>query len=318
MKSTPKTLTDYSAPQTRKFLPKLLNRAKAGSLLLLSSLVFAPHGNADTAARIGSQEIDLEQLQALLPDLTPDEKLAFAANPETFNQYVRTLLIRQVVHDAALANEWDLNPKAQAAVERARQAAIVESYLQAIAAVPENFPSEDQLAAFYEANRASFTAPKQYELSQVFLSTVGADDAGSLRQRAEQIHQAIAAGKIEFAEAAEKYSDEDATSGNGGRIGWIAEDNLQPDLKPSVAALSPGEITGVVELSDGFHIVRLEQISEAFTVPFAEVRERLAAQLRARRAQANREAFLERLIRENPIALNEIVIENLLMEQTGR
>ncbi|MFP4351498.1 MAG: peptidylprolyl isomerase [Puniceicoccaceae bacterium] len=318
MKHTAKTIANPSVPHTGKFLPQLVKRAKTGSFLLLSCLLSAPPASAETAARIGGRQIDLEELEALLPDLSMDEKLAFAANPETFNQHVRSLLIQEIVHDAAVANEWDQNPKARAAVERARRSAIVESYLRAVAEVPESFPSEEQLEAFYEANRSSFTASKQYELSQIFLSAAGADDTGSLRQRAEEIHQAIARGEMEFAEAAEKYSDEESTSENGGRIGWIAEDNLQPDLRPAVAALSPGEMTEVVERPDGFHIVRLEQVSEAFTVPFEDARGRLAAQMRARRAQANREAFLDRLIRENPVALNEIVIEKLLKEQTER
>ncbi len=306
--------TEEPAPNRLK---RILRKGTRAGATVIASLAFLEGTlHAETAARVGSREIDLDQLEALMPELTPSEKMAFAANPETFNQYVRSLLIRQVVHEAAIENEWDLNPKAQEAIERARQSAIVESYLQAVAGVPEDFPSEEQLTAFYEANRASFTAPRQYDLSQVFLSTSGSENPEALEERANKIRQAILEERIGFAEAAEKFSEEEASAENGGRIGWVAEDNLQPDLKPLIAELEPGEITDVVRLPNGFHIVRLEETREEFTVPFEEVRSRLAAQLRARRAQANREAFLQRLIDENPVALNEIVVGELLEERT--
>jgi len=307
------------------FLPKIrpilchARRNAAIGALVGSGIAFLPaSGSAEVAARVGDREVSLEQLKKLLPELTPAEAMSFAANPETFNQYVRSLLIRQIVLESAVQNQWDLNPKARQAIERASESALVESYLQAIASVPEEFPSEEQLQAFYEANRTSFRAPEQFRISQIFLAVGEGENSTAVQAEARTIREAVAAGEIDFSEAARRYSEDEASAQNGGSVGWLTEETLQPDLRPIVSSLQANEVSDVIELTGGFHILRLDEKQDAFTIPFADVRDRLASQLRARRAQANREAFLERLIQENSIALNELFLARLLEEETDR
>lgn len=270
---------------------------------------------ADTVARVGGDEVELGELREMLPELGETQRAALSQNPEGLNQLVRTLLIRQMVLEEAIATNWDQNPQALAAIEEARKAAIVESYLEKVSEVPEGFPSESQLKAFYESSRASLTAPKQYKLAQIFVSAEKVGGMERAAERARQIYDVASKDLSKFGAYAKKYSDEETTAEKEGEIGFLTLDSLQPTLRPLVENLEVGAMTEPVELSEGYHLVKLLEVQDAYTLPFEDVREQLAVRMRENRANVNRRAYLERLARENPVAINELVLSKLLGEE---
>ena len=50
----------------------------------------------------------------------------------------------------------------------------------------------------------------------------------------------------------------------------------------------------------------------ASTRPLSEVRDALVAQMRAERAQANRQAYLAKLLEQSPPAINELALSKVL------
>lgn len=97
------------------------------------------------------------------------------------------------------------------------------------------------------------------------------------RAEAEQI--AAQATPENFAKLAKQHSTDTGTAKNGGDLGSFSEAQFRQQFDPTFAeaalALEPGEISGVVETSFGFHVIRL--VSR--TVPtFEQSRDQLAAQ----------------------------------------
>ena len=67
--------------------------------------------------------------------------------------------------------------------------------------------------------------------------------------------------KYGFEAAASKYSISD-TSVNGGKIGWIKNNNLSEKLKKQILNLNEGQISNLIEIPNGNLLIKLNQKRE--------------------------------------------------------
>ena len=68
-------------------------------------------------------------------------------------------------------------------------------------------------------------------------------------------------GNYGFEAAAGKYSISD-TSANGGKIGWIKNNNLNEKLKKQISDLNEGQISNPIEIPNGNLLIKLNQKKE--------------------------------------------------------
>ncbi|AHF89895.1 peptidyl-prolyl cis-trans isomerase [Opitutaceae bacterium TAV5] len=264
-------------------------------------------------ARTGDTEIKIEDIRASLETLAPQEQAALARDPNLLNQAVRSLLARQIVLKEALEKKWDQSPAAATALQRARENALVESYLQAVSLPPEGFPSETELKALYEANKAQLIVPRQVRLSQIFVAKP--KEAAALnkaRAKLASVEDDLAAAGADFAAIARTSSDERNSAERGGEAGWVLETQLRPEIRAAVAGLALEKIAGPVELDDGWHFVKIHEEKEPQTLAFDQVRGQLTQQIRTEKAKANRQTYLARLLEQNPLVINELALPQLL------
>ncbi|EIP99046.1 hypothetical protein OpiT1DRAFT_03549, partial [Opitutaceae bacterium TAV1] len=137
---------------------------------LLSTGVLAADGGSGIIARVSDTDVRIDDIRSSLESLDPREQAALAANPALLSQAVRSLLARRVVLAEAVAQKWDKNPAFTAQLEKLRENALIESYLQSVSQPPADFPSEADLHAVYEANRAALVAPRQFRVAQIFVA----------------------------------------------------------------------------------------------------------------------------------------------------
>ena len=83
---------------------------------------------------------------------------------------------------------------------------------------------------------------------------VRGDDAAA-RARADALHARVAGGE-DFAAVAREESDDTVTRGQGGDLGWFAQEDFGPQFGAQVAALQDGEISGPFRSQAGWHIVQ--------------------------------------------------------------
>lgn len=265
-------------------------------------------------ARIGTNEIDAATLRELLPPLDEAQRRAVAADPAAQAQLVRSVLVQRVVVELARRDKWDQNPVAQKQMAAARDAALAESYLRAVCQVPENYPSDSELQAFYQANQRAFMEPPRYRLAQLFVavSVTDATVAAAAQTKLDQILSELSDPAADFSAVVRRYSDEKDSASRGGEVGWLAESQLRPELRPLLGGLKAGQVSAPVRLSDGWHLVKCLEIRPESPVAFATIRTALADRMRAERTAANRQAYLARLLQDNPVSLNELALRDLL------
>ena len=265
-------------------------------------------------ARAGDKEITASQIQPYLAKVSPAERDALLQNPAALSRAVRTILLQRQLLDEAKSAEWEKKPETQALLARVRDAAIAESFLESVTALPPDYPSDAEITALYDTRKDSLRLPTQYRLAQIFIAS--SEDKAKAKSEAGALAKQVKSG--DFAALAKANSDEPVSAAKGGEVGWLAEDSIQPAIRKALSGAGKDAIAGPIELGDGFYFVKILDLREPRTATLDEVRPQLIAALRQERAALNRQAYLERLQAKAPVTLNEIALPGLLSTDTKK
>jgi peptidyl-prolyl cis-trans isomerase SurA len=159
--------------------------------------------------------------------------------------------------------------------------------------------NEEEVAKFYEENKASFSTPPQITLREVLIAVpesdkginVAADDEA--RAKAEDVRKRVLAGEP-FAQLASQLSDS-GSKANGGLIGPISRDDLSPELQKQIAAMKPGDLTPALRTPRGYQIIKLESAVGAKTKTLDEARAEVSDKLAGTKRQGQLEQYLQQL-----------------------
>jgi len=248
--------------------------------------------------------------------LDAKERAALTADPALLKQVVQLTRAQQLLLREARAQKWDERPEVQAKLERARNTALAESWLQSVSEPPPDYPGEAEIKAAWESRKASLATPRQYRLAQIFIACPkGSPAAAEQKAKAKlaAVQKRLDSPNEDFATVATAAS-EDATSANkGGEIGWLSDAQIQPELRAPIGRLRQHEISAPVRLNDGWHILKCLDKREARTPALEEARASLVQQLRAWKTQANSEAYVARLLQEDPVSADLSTIGQALI-----
>ncbi len=272
--------------------------------LLLSLSLIATIARGDTVlGKIGEIELTTAGAREALAGLQAESNAPLAKDPAAVGQYVRALLIQRLVLKQADEGKFAEDPAIIAKLVRARETALAEAFLESHSTPPDGYPSDDELKAAYEAAKPSLLRPKAWNLSQIFVKDEGKRDA---------IQKSLAAKGADFPAIARESSEEKASAANGGAIGWLTEAQLQPAVAGKIPSLAKGQISPPIRLNDGWHFIKVTDIREPSTATFDQVREQLIVRLRADRAKRMRAEFITQLLKDHPLAINEIELSKIL------
>ncbi len=125
----------------------------------------------------------------------------------------------------------------------------------------------------------------------------GPDDDVRAVARAESLRQMVLDG-ADFASVAAGYSEDAASSVRGGDLGWFSPADLDPAFVAPVAALSEGEMTGVLKGATDYYILQLTGYEEEREAELDEIREQLKDYIFNLRAEEAYVALMDRLKNE--------------------
>lgn len=290
-------------------------------ILLTSAAPLAAQSPSSTdglIARIGDLKVTVGDVKTSLAALGAKEGAAIRNDPALLNQVVRSLLVQRVLLREAEAGGYEKKPEVAAQLARARDVALTESYLQSVATPPETYPNETELKAAYEAARPSIGVPKSWRLAQIFIALPKDADKTALEKaqtRLDAVQKALKSTPADFAKLASAHSEEQASASRGGEIGWLAETQIQPGIREKLGSLKTDAISEPIRLDDGWHLVKVLDAREPYTPTLDQIRSQLVAQLRAEKTRENSQAHLAKLLQENPLAINELALDQIAEAQ---
>jgi peptidylprolyl isomerase len=279
----------------------------------LATIAFAAVGS-EVVARLGGTDITAAMLGNYLRTLDPALRQQAFADGAVMDRLVRLEIARMAVLKEAKAKKWDQRPEVAQEIERARSNAIVNTYLASLSAPPSDYPSAAEIQSAYDLNRDSFMQPRQYWLEQIFIASpanASAEAAAAAQKKAADVAAKAKAPDAKFEDLARTYSERKDTAERGGDLGWLPENDVVPEIRSQIAGMSKGEVSQPIHVADGWQIVRLVDIKPAAVRPLDEVKDTIIRALRQRKAAENQQAYVNELVRKNPISLNEIALRNL-------
>jgi peptidyl-prolyl cis-trans isomerase D len=178
-------------------------------------------------------------------------------------------------------------------------------------------PTPQQVEAYYQANLQQFSNPEQVHAQHILLKTSG-KDAAAVRKQAESILKEAKAPGADFAALARKYSEDEASKGSGGDLGFFGRGSMVKPFEDAAFAMTPGQVSDLVETDFGFHVIKMIEKRAAGQRPLAEVKDQIAEQLKWQQAQERASALatalearitspadLDAAARENGLKVND-------------
>jgi peptidyl-prolyl cis-trans isomerase D len=147
--------------------------------------------------------------------------------------------------------------------------------------------SVEEIEDWYEDREFEYTEPAAYEISHILFALprdASAESISAVRILAEDVAGKISNGEITFANAVRKYSNDPASAGKGGDLGFVLENEIDRSIRDAISNLEAGEITEPVPTSNGFEVVRLDSFRDSRLTPFDEVRDGIKDQLKTEKA----------------------------------
>jgi peptidyl-prolyl cis-trans isomerase SurA len=184
--------------------------------------------------------------------------------------------------------------------------------------------TDQDVQDFYNQNRAQFNVTEpQYRIAQIVvtphkdpgLRNRKNDDATTdpeARRKIAALEQQLNNG-ADFAQVAMDFSEDPASAGSGGDLGYVPESSLSqsdPALKKMVVSLKPGQVSGVIALRDSYRILKLvsKEAPGQRDMNDPAVQQSIRDNIRNRKEQLLRAAYLA-------TARNNAKITNYLAQQ---
>ncbi len=146
---------------------------------------------------------------------------------------------------------------------------------------------EADILRMYEDNPDRYRQPGSRSVSHILLSvSPDAVDAqiDQVRRSASEI-VARARGGESFASLAEVNSDDKGSAKRGGELGVIRPGTMVKPFEDAVFEMIEGEISEPVRTQHGFHVIRLDRITESTVQSLDQVRSEIKAEVRRLRAE---------------------------------
>ncbi len=98
----------------------------------------------------------------------------------------------------------------------------------------------------------------QVKVRHIVIDTNAIRNRKKAKALADRLRHEIKAGDS-FASVAKQYSDDKSTASDGGELGWITVNQINPKTRRVISNLNPGQVSPVLKAAKGFEIIKLQK-----------------------------------------------------------
>lgn len=161
--------------------------------------------------------------------------------------------------------------------------------------------TSDELRKYFDANSKKFLKPESVDLSEIFLSFAGKQEA-DVKARADQL-VAQARGGADFCTLAAAYSERPPQNGQKQcKVGLFQVPDLRPDIAGVIKDLKAGGVSNPLKTDEGYQILRVDTRTAGSNTPTFNENEVRGAMTQERSPKA-REEYLQKLRNESYVKI---------------
>lgn len=233
-----------------------------------------------------SQDIVVRQLAQLTKLETPPSSIAaLSAQAENLNLVLQVATLDASSVATAEATDADLqkfyNDNTQLYSKPESRDLVVLSVKRADIAKDIDVPEHAVKAAYVE-NKASYKLPEARVVRHILLDN--RDDAVKAAEKIKTL--------ADFEKVANEVSKDPGNMGRGGALGTIGEKDVVPAFGKVAFSIAPNTLSAPVQSNFGWHLIWVESVVAAKDVPYEEIKDAIAKDMKANEA----DSAMERII----------------------
>lgn len=226
-----------------------------------------PTPPAPLAAQVNGQYIfltDYERRVAQYEQALADQGLDPA---QARDQVLEGLIDGALIQQGAVAlgiqvSDEELDRQVEADIEAGGGQAAFNEWLEATGQTREDYREMLRQSMISQRAMEAVTGGLQTEAEQVHARHIQVESEEEAQEILAQLQQGA-----DFATLARERSTDLATRENGGDLGWFPRGMVAPELENAAFALQPGEVSDVLPLGEGYHLIQLVEREAARPLP---------------------------------------------------
>ncbi len=224
------------------------------------------------------RQIDLDYVSLLITNMNEQERLKILEGPGLFKQVIENEANNRSTVSAAVSNKLVNDRNVEFLMRRGAENILREAYLNRLvmSKLPKDFPSEEQVTEYFEANKDQFVVPERVHVWQIFFKkSEDAKEIAALKKKADKLLSDIKKGKADYSNVAISESEHEQSKALGGYMGLLKTSDLLPEMKEPLLKLKEGELSKTVESDSGIHILKRGKILKSETIQLSQVEQQI-------------------------------------------
>ena len=248
---------------------------------------------ADYEQRVAQYQQALVQ-QGIDPNTEEGQGYLAEARGQVLQGLIDSVLIEQGAAGLGVTlTDAELETQVEADIAAGGGQAAFDEWLAATGQSRENYKTMLRQSLLSQRVMEAVTTGVGTEAEQVHARQILLDSEETAQQIIDMLNQGA-----DFATLAREHSLDVATKDNGGDLGWFPRGLVAPELENAAFALQPGQVSGMVRLGDGIHLIQVVEREAARALSAEEQLDLKLAIFEEWLARQRAEAVIERFVGE--------------------
>ncbi|HGO5814482.1 TPA: SurA N-terminal domain-containing protein [Mannheimia haemolytica] len=130
--------------------------------------------------------------------------------------------------------------------------------------------TDEQIQTYYDRNKAEYVTKGEAHLAHIQVAT---------EAEAQAVEQELKNG-ADFAAVAKAKSKDALSANNGGDLGWAKAGTFPKAFEDAVATLNAGQVSAAVKVDNAYHIIKVLERKPEQVVELAQVKDKIAQTIR--------------------------------------
>jgi peptidyl-prolyl cis-trans isomerase C len=181
-------------------------------------------------------------------------------------------------------------------------------------------PDDATLQKEFSAHPERYAIPEMVSARHILVRLApGASEseAAAALKKAEHIYTQATVKDGDFSKLAAKTSEDETTKAQGGDLGRFQKGMMVPEFEQASFALPAGGISRPVKTAYGYHIIKVEEHTQAATPPFESIKENIRHAVMAQAHEKLVGEKLSQLRKDASIAYLDATLKPLVNSQTN-